>query len=256
MKERIISGIIALILLLIVVGIGGIFVDIAILVLSIIGIYEMKNALKKINIDISIVLCIAFSFMTFLVTYTQSYDLRYEVLSIFIVLNALVFVFKHDFKFGDMLATIFVMYYVVFFMYHITFLKGSLFIWFVFITAWASDTAAYFTGNFFGKHKLCPNLSPKKTIEGSIGGIIGSLIACILFSVIFDIVNIKFIIFAAIFGSIFGQIGDLVASKIKRTVDIKDYGKIMPGHGGVMDRFDSILLTAPLIYFLFTVFIV
>lgn len=255
MKERIISGAIALIILLTVVLLGGVFVDAAILILSLIGIYEMRNALRNIDIEINVWLCGLFSISTFIIAMTQSYSLRYEILSIFVVLNALLFVFKQNYKMHDMLASIFVMYYVVFFMYHIAFMKGTLFVWFIFITAWASDTAAYFTGRFFGKHKLCPNLSPKKTIEGSIGGILGSVIACLAFSVVFNITDLKFILTVAIFGSIFGQIGDLVASKIKRTTQIKDYGKIMPGHGGVVDRFDSILLTAPLTYFLFTLFI-
>ena len=93
-----------------------------------------------------------------------------------------------------------------------------------------------------------PKTSPKKTIEGSIGGIAGSTIACIVFGLIFKL-PIGIMVIIAIFGSIIAQMGDLIASAIKRYVGIKDYGKLIPGHGGVLDRFDSVLLVAPYVYF-------
>ena len=113
----------------------------------------------------------------------------------------------------------------------------------------------------FGKHKLAPILSPKKSIEGSIGGIAGSAIVGALFGyfiaeqVITDQqVTWVFALIGAI-GSVVSQIGDLAASAIKRNYEIKDYGKLIPGHGGIMDRFDSVLVTAPMIYFLFTLLV-
>ena len=112
-----------------------------------------------------------------------------------------------------------------------------------------TDTFAYFVGRRFGRHKLMPKTSPKKTIEGSLGGIAGSIIACIIFGLIFKL-PIGVMVIISLFGSIIAQMGDLIASAIKRYVDIKDYGKIIPGHGGVLDRFDSVLLVAPYVYFL------
>lgn len=125
----------------------------------------------------------------------------------------------------------------------------------VFIGAWTSDTFAYLCGRLFGKHKLIPEVSPKKTVEGSIGGMIFAGVAFVIYGIIiakfFDTTaDPNYIVMAAagIVTSIISQIGDLAASVIKRRFDIKDYGWIFPGHGGVLDRFDSVLLTAPVLY--------
>ena len=121
--------------------------------------------------------------------------------------------------------------------------------------AWIADSAAYFTGTFLGKHKLCPEISPKKTVEGFIGGVIFDG----LFFVIFNLVYVSFFakgcgvnyfisFFLGMICATLGTLGDLTASLIKRQCGIKDYGKIMPGHGGFMDRFDSVLFVAPFMY--------
>lgn len=126
--------------------------------------------------------------------------------------------------------------------------------------AWLSDSGAYFAGTFFGRHKLCPNISPKKTVEGVIGGVISNgVILCIValvYSFINDKVQINYILLfaAGCICSILGLLGDLKASLIKRQAGIKDYGNIMPGHGGVMDRFDSVLLVAPFMAMVFWMF--
>ena len=126
-------------------------------------------------------------------------------------------------------------------------------IWVIFIIAFATDTFAYFSGMYLGKHKLCPRVSPKKTIEGSIGGLTGTVIACGVFAYfIVPGALVSFMILGAV-GSVVAQMGDLSASMIKRWTGIKDFGKIMPGHGGVLDRFDSIIFTAPLVYYYITI---
>lgn len=116
----------------------------------------------------------------------------------------------------------------------------------VFVAAWMCDIFAYFTGRFFGKHKLAPNLSPKKTVEGSIGGILFSILGCMLYGFIIEKVtglNARYLVLAlaGLLLSIVSQIGDLWASLIKREYGVKDYSQMMPGHGGIMDRFDSII---------------
>ena len=129
-------------------------------------------------------------------------------------------------------------------------------VWLIFISSWICDTCAYLTGMAIGKHKLAPVLSPKKSIEGAIGGVVGSALVGALFAWLFLIpetgsdamIWVVALISAA--GAVISQVGDLSASAIKRNHDIKDYGKIIPGHGGIMDRFDSVLFTAPVIYFL------
>lgn len=133
---------------------------------------------------------------------------------------------------------------------------GVYLVWLIFISSWICDTCAYLTGMAIGRHKLAPVLSPKKSIEGSIGGVAGSALVGALFAWIFllpltnqpETVWAVALISAA--GAVISQVGDLAASAIKRDHQIKDYGKLIPGHGGIMDRFDSVLFTAPVIYYL------
>ncbi|MBR5519260.1 MAG: CDP-archaeol synthase [Clostridia bacterium] len=119
-----------------------------------------------------------------------------------------------------------------------------------FLAAWMSDTGAYFSGSLLGKHKLCPNISPKKSVEGAIGGVFGALLGGAIYALVmmkaFDF-TVNYLTLAVIcaLGSVAGQFGDLIFSYIKREFGIKDYGKLFPGHGGVLDRFDSIFLTSP-----------
>ena len=138
---------------------------------------------------------------------------------------------------------------------------GLYFVWMIFISSWISDTFAYIFGMLFGKHRLAPVLSPKKSVEGSVAGIIGSALCGGLFGFFLveqviheQDVTLVFAIIGGI-GSMISQIGDLAASAIKRNYEIKDYGKLIPGHGGIMDRFDSVIVTAPMIYFLFRILI-
>ena len=125
----------------------------------------------------------------------------------------------------------------------------------IFIGAWMTDTGAYFVGVLFGKHKLIPEVSPKKTIEGAFGGILGCIAGFVLYGFIIQSVcdvkvnYIAMIVIAAVI-AVVSQFGDLVASYIKREREIKDFGFIFPGHGGVLDRFDSIIAVAPSIYFI------
>ena len=124
------------------------------------------------------------------------------------------------------------------------------------LMAWMSDTGAYFTGTFFGKHKLCPKLSPKKTVEGLVGGILTSVFVSMAAAVVYQLVIVKATAQVNYFGVLLLALvcaplsvaGDLAASFIKRVCDVKDFGKLFPGHGGVLDRFDSLLPVFPLVY--------
>ena len=118
---------------------------------------------------------------------------------------------------------------------------------------WVTDTFAYFTGRFFGKHKLIPEISPKKTIEGSLGGILFCVIASVLYALLIErfaaSVDSTRVFGAVIVGLVIGvvsQVGDLILSTIKRRYGVKDYGFILPGHGGILDRFDSVIGVMPL----------
>ena len=164
------------------------------------------------------------------------------------------------FKAGQIAAAMFGLLYAPYMLSYLymilrDFEIGKYLVFLVFVPSSISDACAYFVGVTLGKHKLAPKLSPKKSIEGSIGGIVGAALVGAVYGLILaknGIADDKVIwIFTLIggFGSIIGQIGDLAASAIKRDADIKDYSKLIPGHGGIMDRMDSILVAAPIIYY-------
>ena len=136
--------------------------------------------------------------------------------------------------------------------------KGVFMIVLTLAAAWLADSGAYFAGTFFGKTKLCPEISPKKTVEGLIGGVISNGILMLIISLFYQFVlkgepiHYLGVLIAGMLAALIGLVGDLTASVIKRQTGIKDYGNIMPGHGGIMDRFDSVLLVAPFMYYMFT----
>jgi len=130
--------------------------------------------------------------------------------------------------------------------------NGDILIWFVFAGAWVTDSFAYLVGVSIGKHKIFPNISPKKTWEGAIGGIVGTSLILLLVAYILTFfgytMNYLLVALFAIISAVFAQMGDLAASYIKRECGIKDFGSVLPGHGGIMDRADSILFVAPIAY--------
>lgn len=123
----------------------------------------------------------------------------------------------------------------------------------VLVAAFCSDTLALFAGMLFGKHKLAPLVSPKKTREGAVGGLVGGMVGMIIFRIVFFLVtevqlNIGWCVLLGLVGAAMGQLGDLSFSAIKREYGIKDYGRLLPGHGGVLDRFDSVIFAAPIVW--------
>lgn len=135
---------------------------------------------------------------------------------------------------------------------------GKYLVWLIFLASWGSDTCAYCAGMLFGRHKMTPILSPKKTVEGAIGGVVGAAVLGFLYGTFFknnmiQVINPGVISGAACaIAAVISMVGDLAASAIKRNHDIKDYGNLIPGHGGILDRFDSMIFTAPAIYFAIT----
>ncbi len=123
-----------------------------------------------------------------------------------------------------------------------------------FVAAWTTDTGAYFVGRFLGKKKLAPIISPKKTVEGAVGGVLICILCMVAYGLIIKAESLVFFAVSGLVLSVLSQVGDLSLSIIKREYNIKDYGVIFPGHGGVLDRFDSVLFTAPAAYFLLGIF--
>lgn len=121
------------------------------------------------------------------------------------------------------------------------------------VAAFCSDSAALFAGMAFGKHKLSPRVSPKKTVEGALGGLLGGMLGMVIFRVIFHLVTLQqlhigWCVLIGLVGAVMGQLGDLSFSMVKRQYGIKDYGRLLPGHGGVLDRFDSVVFAAPVVW--------
>lgn len=260
LKTRVISAIIMLLLLF-----AAVIIDIRIFLLSIYlivlaGLYEYFTAVGSRDLKLMKYMGIICGLlMVYLITNINMNHLIIPYISIVLLTLLSLPVFINKYSFIDAGNTMIGILYIPIFFGYIYLIRaipdtGIYLIWFVFIISWFSDTFAYFAGRAFGKRKLCPLVSPKKTFEGSLGGIIGSVAGSVIYGIILNkisIINVPLIhLFAlGVVGSIISQIGDLAASAIKRNVGIKDYGRIMPGHGGILDRFDSILFVAPLIYY-------
>lgn len=266
MKTRIISGIVAIPLLLFFIIVGGLPLRIVTAILSLIGMYEIYRAVSgKIK---------PVHFVGFLLEIIYAYTMYFSELSeylkaelffaalfgisiIAVILVLIILVFDHKrSNIHDAGITFFGFLYVGVLLNLICEIRdvNIFYAWLPFIFAFVSDTGAYFTGSFIGKLKLTPELSPKKTIEGSVGGVIITAIFTGVYVYIcsniytnMDI-SISFYVIVGVIGAILSQIGDLAASSIKRFTGIKDYGNLMPGHGGVLDRFDSVLFTTPLVF--------
>ncbi|MDD5936089.1 MAG: phosphatidate cytidylyltransferase [Clostridiales bacterium] len=182
----------------------------------------------------------------------------------FLLVVMAVYVFSFP-KYNSEQATLtfFGLFYVAImlsFIYRIRIMEGGAFIvWLAFIGSWGSDTCAYLVGRKIGKHKMAPVLSPKKSVEGLFGGILGAALIGFIYATCLKQYITGFanpqLSFAIIGGcsAIISQIGDLAASAIKRNHEIKDYGKLIPGHGGILDRFDSLIFTAPIVFYLATI---
>lgn len=189
----------------------------------------------------------------------MAYKVSFSIFS-FVILGVLVYaLFMTKRTLVDVCLSCFCMLYIPFllsFVLNTYYFEGigKYVIWFILFGACLTDAFAYFVGVKFGKHKLCPNISPKKTIEGAIGGIVGTVLVFMIYAYAlnnycdFSIQYWEMVLFGIIV-AIFAQVGDLIASSIKRYVNVKDFGSVLPGHGGVMDRIDSVLFVAPIVYY-------
>ena len=225
-KTRLLSGILLVIIALVTVITGGNLLFAVLLLISLIGmteLYKVFHIEKKAPGIVGYIFAILY------------YGLLY---------------------FKPLLPGVFYVAVMLSYIYQIRIEVGGVFkVWLVFICAWGCDTCAYCVGMLIGKHKLAPILSPKKSIEGGIGGILGAALIGVLYGLAINYWGnaaadiLEYAIIGAVGGAI-SQIGDLAASAIKRYHNIKDYGKLIPGHGGILDRFDSVIFTAPIIFYL------
>ncbi|MBP3896198.1 MAG: phosphatidate cytidylyltransferase [Mogibacterium sp.] len=266
MKTRILSGLL-MAPLLVVLYFGGVALWAAALLISLIGVHEFCNGWNNLDVKPSKTICYIFTlllFSTAIPSASSAVPRFYENMMmiciwLFMAVAAgLIYGWKINERGPyDAIATVTTLVYIPFFAYHMVLIDQTeyrLFIWIVVIAAFGSDIFAYFTGYFLGKHKMAPNLSPKKTIEGAVGGLIGSSLFSWLFGYFFmkesGLDNAALIcLVLGLLGGAAGMAGDLTASAFKRKMGIKDYGNLIPGHGGIMDRFDSVIFVAPVIYY-------
>ena len=181
---------------------------------------------------------------------------RYGMMAVILSLILLLFVYvfsypKYDA--GQTSAAFFGILYVAVmlsFIYLTRNLEGGQFIvWLIFICSWGCDTCAYCVGMLIGKHKMAPVLSPKKSVEGAVGGVAGAALLGAVYAAATREPVAGYALICAV-GALISMVGDLAASAVKRNQGIKDYGKLIPGHGGILDRFDSVIITAPIIYYM------
>lgn len=257
---RVRSGIIIIIITVAVIVWGGDVLFATLLAISLIGMMEL---LRVVNINKSLpgILAYGAGIVYYLIIYNRMQ--RFQVMFFVLFLMLLMFVYVFGFpkyKTDQIAIAFFALFYVsvmLSYIYQVRMMKdGAISVWLIFIGAWGSDTCAYCTGVLFGRHKIAPKLSPKKSLEGCIGGVAGAALIGFIFATVFQnhihgilIPQLTFAIIGAA-SSVISQVGDLAASAIKRNHDIKDYGNLIPGHGGILDRFDSILFTAPIVYYL------
>jgi phosphatidate cytidylyltransferase len=260
LRIRVLSAVLGIPLILFVLYFRGLFLYLFVAAVSLVGLFEYYRALKNININTNssfAYLSVVVYFLMFLlpVTFTRpGFIIAFSVIALF---TYEILTQKHNIP--EIAMTLLGIAYIPFLFSHILFIEklnyGSIIIWLPFLTAWFTDTFAYFVGLSIGKRKLCPKISPKKTVEGAVGGIIGAITLTTLSGLIFMRfgigINLIHYIIAGLLCGIASEIGDLAASYIKRYTGVKDFGNIIPGHGGILDRFDSILFTAPVIYYYF-----
>ncbi|SHK33136.1 phosphatidate cytidylyltransferase [Clostridium cavendishii DSM 21758] len=240
---------------------GGIYLKGFTIAISVLGMYEFYKSVKTKDFrPIE-----AMGYLMLIAYYITNNDFKLLsyiiIIATFLTLCAPVLDVKYTFI--DVSLTLLGFMYVgIFFSFiHLVNVKdgGQYLVWLIFIGSWLCDTTAYYAGRLFGKHKLCPKVSPKKTIEGSLGGMLGSTVFCGIFGIIifkyFNVIPIYHYFIIGAFCGVFSQFGDLVASSIKRFVGIKDYSNLIPGHGGILDRFDSILFSGAVVYFYLTLIV-
>ena len=264
--KRLLSGIVLIAVMGTCFAFGGYLLSALLMIISIIGYFELVKALcsetEKRNIngpDLIAVVSIVLYYMA--VNFTS--DATYLIIGIgsFMVVELVWFVIKFPVYSSDRIVrTVFSVIYcpvMLSFIYMIRELEGREFlVWMVLISSWGCDTLAYCAGSLFGKHHPFKELSPKKSTEGCIGGIIGSAALGLIFGLLYvkrfmpvQYVEWKIALICGV-GALMGMVGDLAASGIKRNNNIKDFGYLIPGHGGVMDRFDSMILCGPAAYIL------
>ena len=270
-RTRLLSGILLVAIALGVLLKGGALLALVIFAVSVIA-YQELTAASKVRGDGQVPSAPVIAGCVMILVYYAVLGLAlgrdigavFPAMVLVIAAALLVFLFVYVFTFPkyhahQIMAALFCFLYgpvMLSFLYLLRegFEDGIYLVWFVFLASWGSDTCAYCVGVLIGKHKMTPKLSPKKSIEGAVGGVLGAALLFVLYThfVIngYTMMTLPLPLAACLgaVGALVSMVGDLAASAVKRDHDIKDYGKLIPGHGGIMDRFDSVIVAAPIVF--------
>lgn len=270
-RTRLLSGILLVAIALGVLLKGGALLALVIFAVSVIA-YQELTAASKVRGDGQVPSAPVIAGCVMILVYYAVLGLAlgrdigavFPAMVLVIAAALLVFLFVYVFTFpkyhaNQIMAALFFFLYgpvMLSFLYLLRegFEDGIYLVWFVFLASWGSDTCAYCVGVLIGKHKMTPKLSPKKSIEGAVGGVLGAALLFVLYThfVIngYTMMTLPLPLAACLgaVGALVSMVGDLAASAVKRDHDIKDYGKLIPGHGGIMDRFDSVIVAAPIVF--------
>lgn len=262
MKTRILTALLGLPLIIIVLLSPLPVVIVAVVIAALMGMNEYYNAVdlsdKKALCIMGYLATIVISLGIYLMPGTSMALVYAYVFVLFVIMLAS----KKKVSFNHIAILIMGLIYIPYSLSHIIYIRnleyGNIYMWLVFIGSFITDSCAYFTGTAIGGKKLCPNISPKKTISGAIGGVVGCGICFILFGIIINCFSIDLLggnklslallFILGLISAVASELGDLVASMIKRQYEIKDFGTLLPGHGGILDRCDSIIFVAPVVF--------
>ncbi|MCI8505739.1 MAG: phosphatidate cytidylyltransferase [Lachnospiraceae bacterium] len=263
-KTRLLSGIVLVAVIIGLLVLGGSVLAVSLGLISLVGMYELYRTVgaeKTLLGGVGYLAGLSYYLLLFFFEDPAADSIPTLFFVAFLMLLMAVYVFTFPkYSAGQVMTAFFGLAYVAVMLSYIyrtrVMAGGKLLVWLVFLSSWGCDTCAYCVGMLIGKHKMAPRLSPKKSVEGGIGGILGAGLLGGIFGAVFS-ENLAGALESpalhcaviCMVGAVISQIGDLAASAIKRNHDVKDYGKLIPGHGGILDRFDSVIFVAPGIYY-------
>ena len=255
-KTRLISGIVLVIIALATIISGSWILFFTLLAVSLIGMRELYKVMKVSDEHVTVLELVGYlGAVLYYIAMKDDFG-NYGTMAIIISMILILFVYVFGYpKYHaeQVMAAFFGVVYVAVMLSFIYLTRslpdGQFLVWLIFLCSWGCDTCAYCVGMLIGKHKMAPVLSPKKSIEGAVGGVAGAALLGAIYAAATQGKMAEYALICAV-GALISMVGDLAASAIKRNQNIKDYGKLIPGHGGILDRFDSVIFTAPVIYFL------
>ena len=255
-KTRLISGIVLVIIALATIISGSWILFFTLLAVSLIGMRELYKVMKVSYEHVTVLELVGYLGAVLYYIAMKADFGNYGTMAIIISMILILFVYVFGYpKYHaeQVMAAFFGVVYVAVMLSFIYLTRslpdGKFLVWLIFLCSWGCDTCAYCVGMLIGKHKMAPVLSPKKSIEGAVGGVAGAALLGVIYAAATQGKMAEYALICAV-GALISMVGDLAASAIKRNQNIKDYGKLIPGHGGILDRFDSVIITAPVIYYL------